>query len=103
MEGETGMKLLWVGMTGLTAAAAIFAGQALGQTGPDKARGEAIFKERCKDCHEPAVDRAPTREELAAKPPAEIVAALTTGPMAPVAEGLTPDEKQAVAAYLTSY
>lgn len=97
------MKLLWVGMAGLTASAAIFAGQAVGQTAPDNTRGEAIFNARCKECHEPAVDRAPTRDELAAKPPADIVAALTTGPMAPVAEGLTPEEKQAVAAYLTSH
>ena len=96
------MKLLWAGMAGLTASAAILAGQASGQAAPDKVRGEAIFKERCKDCHEPAVDRAPTREELAAKPVAEIVVALTTGPMAPVAEGLTPEEKLAIAAYLTS-
>ncbi len=98
------MKLLWVGMAGLTASAAIFAGPAaVGQTAPDKTRGEAIFKARCKDCHEPAVDRALTRDELAAKPPADIVAALTTGPMAPVAEGLTLEEKQAIAAYLTSH
>ena len=97
------MKLLWVGMAGLTASAAIFASQAVGQTAPDNTHGEAIFKARCKECHEPAVDRAPTRDELAAKPPADIVAALTTGPMAPVAEGLTAEEKQAVAAYLTSH
>jgi mono/diheme cytochrome c family protein len=68
-----------------------------------QARGEAIFKERCKDCHDPAVERAPTREELAAKTPAQIVEALTTGPMTPIAEGLTPQDKQAVAAYLTAH
>ena len=84
------------------AAAAISTPSAVGQTAPDKAKGGAIFEERCKACHEPAVDRAPTREELAAKPPADIVAALTTGPMAPVAEGLTPQDKQAIAAYLTA-
>ena len=88
---------------GLALAAAVFAGAAVGQAAPDKARGEAIFKERCKDCHDPAVDRAPTRDELAAKTPADIVTALTTGPMAPVAEGLTPEDKQAVAAYLTAH
>lgn len=97
------MKLPWLSMAGLTVGAAILAGQAFGQAAPDKVRGEAIFKERCKDCHEPAVDRALTREELAAKPVAEIVAALTTGPMAPVAEGLTAEDKEAIAAYLTSH
>ena len=85
----------------LAVAGGILAGQAVGQTPPDLARGEAIFKERCKDCHDPAVERAPSREELAAKTPEAIVAALTTGPMTPVAEGLTPQDKQAIATYLT--
>ena len=97
------MKLIWVAGAGLAAGAAIVAGAAMAQPAPDKARGEAIFKERCKECHEPAVDRAPTREELAAKTPSDIVTALTTGPMAPVAEGLTPEQKQAIAAYLTAH
>jgi len=96
------MKLLWTAATALVASGAILASAAVGQTAPDKARGEAIFKERCKVCHDPAVDPAPSREELAARTPEDIVAALTTGPMAPVAEGLTPVEKQAIAAYLTA-
>jgi mono/diheme cytochrome c family protein len=81
---------------------AVLATSAIGQTAPDLAKGQAIFEERCKACHDPAVDRAPTREDLATRPPADIVAALTTGPMVPVAEGLTPEDKQAVAAYLTT-
>jgi mono/diheme cytochrome c family protein len=96
------MKFVLGAVLAVAASAAILAGSAAGQAAPDKARGEAIFEERCKACHDPAVDRAPTREELAAKPPADIVAALTTGPMVPVAEGLTPEDKQAVAAYLTA-
>ena len=87
-------------------AAAVVASAAVGQTPPGadagKARGEAIFQERCKDCHDPAVERAPSRQDLAARTPDQIVAALTTGPMTPVAEGLTPQDKQAVAAYLTA-
>jgi mono/diheme cytochrome c family protein len=87
-------------------AGALVASAAVGQTPPSaepgKARGEAIFKERCKDCHDPAVERAPSREDLSAKTPDQIVAALTTGPMTPVAEGLTPQDKQAVAAYLSA-
>jgi mono/diheme cytochrome c family protein len=95
------MKSAWVMAAVL--AGAVVASAAVGQTADSgKARGEAIFKERCKDCHDPAVERAPSREELAAKRPDQIVAALTTGPMTPVAEGLTPEEKQAVAAYLTA-
>ena len=86
----------------LMAGVAVLASSAAGQPAPDKAKGQAIFEERCKACHEPAVDRAPPREELAAKTPDAIIAALTTGPMVPVAEGLTPEDKQAVAAYLTA-
>ncbi len=97
------MKLLRVGVAGLSACAAICAGAAIAQAAPDKARGEAIFRERCQECHEPAVDRAPPREDLARKAPADIVTALTTGPMAPIAEGLTPEDKLAIAAYLTSH
>lgn len=76
---------------------------ASGQTPAPAERGAAIFAERCKECHDPGDDRAPPRAVLATKTPAEIVAALTTGPMAPVAEGLTPEDKQAVAAYLTAH
>lgn len=98
------MRSAWV--VAAVLAGAVVAGAAVGQTSPTadagKARGEAIFQERCKDCHDPAVERAPSREELSAKTPDQIVAALTTGPMTPVAEGLTPQDKQAVAAYLTA-
>ena len=98
------MRTAWV-MT-VVFAGLVVASAAVGQTSPatdsGKPRGEAIFQERCKDCHDPAVERAPSREELAAKTPDQIVAALTTGPMTPVAEGLTPQDKQAVAAYLTA-
>jgi len=96
------MKFVLGAALTLVAGAAILATSAVGQTAPDRAKGQAIFEERCKACHDPAVDRAPPREELAAKPTADIVAALTTGPMAPVAEGLTPQDKQAIAAYLTA-
>ena len=99
------MRSVWIIAAAL--AGAVVATSAGGQPASDaqtaQARGEAIFKERCKDCHDPAVDRAPTREELAAKKPEDIVTALTTGPMTPVAEGLTPQDKQAVAAYLTTH
>lgn len=76
---------------------------AVGQAPALATRGEAIFAERCKECHESGDERAPSRAALATKRPEEIVAALTIGPMAPVAEGLTPEDKQAVAAYLTAH
>ncbi|MGO9933002.1 MAG: PQQ-binding-like beta-propeller repeat protein [Steroidobacteraceae bacterium] len=69
-----------------------------GAPAPD---GAAIFEQRCKSCHDPAVERAPGRAELAARPRADIVASLTTGIMAPLAQGLSAEQIQSVAAYLT--
>jgi mono/diheme cytochrome c family protein len=94
------MRLRSIGAVVAALAVAVVGSPAVGQA-PAAERGAAIFAERCKDCHDPGDDRAPPRAVLATKTPAEIVAALTTGPMAPVAEGLTPEDKQAVAAYLT--
>jgi polyvinyl alcohol dehydrogenase (cytochrome) len=67
---------------------------------PPPAGGESVFNSRCKSCHDPAVERAPTRAELSFRSPPEIVAALTTGVMAPMAKGLARPEIEAVALYL---
>jgi polyvinyl alcohol dehydrogenase (cytochrome) len=67
---------------------------------PPPASGESVFNSRCKSCHDPAVERAPTRAELSFRSPADIVAALTTGVMAPMAKGLPRPEIEAVALYL---
>ncbi|MFL5296467.1 MAG: PQQ-binding-like beta-propeller repeat protein [Phenylobacterium sp.] len=64
--------------------------------------GEAVFGARCKACHDPAVERAPSRTALAAYRPEQIVDALTNGVMKPMAAGLTDADKQAVAAFLTA-
>lgn len=63
--------------------------------------GAAVFEARCKACHEPAMDRAPSRADLAQRPQADIVKSLTEGLMKPMAEGLSPAEIQAVAAYIS--
>ncbi|MGO9934408.1 MAG: PQQ-binding-like beta-propeller repeat protein [Steroidobacteraceae bacterium] len=63
--------------------------------------GEAIFAARCKSCHDPAVERAPGRLELGFRPPTDIVAALTNGVMAPMAQGLSRPEIEAVALFLS--
>src|SRR5258708_27905128 len=62
--------------------------------------GGDVFSARCKSCHEPAVERAPTRAELSFRAPADIVAALTTGVMAPMAKGLSRPEIEAAAPHL---
>ena len=61
-----------------------------------------MFNARCKSCHEPAIDRAPNRTTLSTYQPAQILQALTGGAMAPMAQGLSDADKQAVAAYLTT-
>jgi polyvinyl alcohol dehydrogenase (cytochrome) len=74
-----------------------------GESGTGAARGgEALFKARCSGCHDPAVDRAPSRAALARRFPDDIVAALKTGPMVPMATGLSDLEIGAIADYLTA-
>jgi polyvinyl alcohol dehydrogenase (cytochrome) len=78
-----------------------FSALALAQdAGAPQPSGESVFNARCKSCHDPAVERAPTRAELAFRAPADIVAALTTGVMAPMAKGLSRAETEAVALFL---
>ena len=79
---------------------------AVGVAGPASAQaagGEAagVFDARCKACHDPAKDRAPSRESLAQRAPDNIVAALTTGVMKPFSEGLSPEQVRSLAVYIT--
>lgn len=64
-------------------------------------RGEPIFKERCASCHEVPIERAPSRQELTRRTPESIVEALTNGAMKPMAQGLSAEDIDAVAGYLT--
>jgi len=88
-----------VGVLAAAAALVGFAGAAHAQGAPD---GKAVFEAHCKSCHEPPQGRAPGRPELAQRPAADIVTALTQGIMKPMAAGMSPAEIQAVATYLTS-
>src|SRR5262245_58728717 len=54
--------------------------------------GEILYGYRCKGCHEPATPGAPNRKELAGLDRREIVKALRSGRMKPLATGLTRDE-----------
>ena len=64
--------------------------------------GQAIYESRCKACHDGGSPRAPSRADLAQRPAADIVQALTSGIMVPMAQGLSDADKQAVAAFLTA-
>jgi len=72
------------------------------QAQPAASAGQTIYETRCKTCHEGGAARAPSRADLGQRAPGDIVTALTTGIMAPMAQGLSDADKQAVAAYLTT-
>jgi len=65
------------------------------------AKGEAIWGQRCSVCHDHAHDRIPLRIVIERKSPEGVIAALTNGPMRPMAEGLSKSDIQEVAVYLT--
>jgi len=90
---------IWIA-AGLTTFALGLGAVGLAQESSQRPSGEAVFNARCKSCHDPAVERAPTRAELAFRAPADIVTALTTGVMAPMAKGLSQPEIEAVALFL---
>jgi polyvinyl alcohol dehydrogenase (cytochrome) len=68
----------------------------------DVSAGQQVYEGRCKACHDGGNPRAPSRADLGQRASGDIVAALTTGIMKPMAQGLSDEDKQAVAAYLTS-
>jgi polyvinyl alcohol dehydrogenase (cytochrome) len=91
---------IWICAAAVSALAGIGAPAVAQDAGAARPSGESVFKEHCKSCHEPAVERAPTRAELAFRSPADIVTALTSGVMAPMGKGLSRPEIEAVALYL---
>ncbi len=92
-----GLDCRGLGLVAILAVALSFGTAAEAQTS-----GQAVFEARCKDCHEPAADRAPSRADLAQRPQAEIVKSLTDGLMKLMADGLSAAEIQAVASYISS-
>ncbi len=65
--------------------------------------GAALYTARCASCHDnpQAQLRMPKREEVAARSPESVLAALSTGAMVTQAAGLTEDEDRAIATYIT--
>lgn len=61
--------------------------------------GAALYKSRCASCHEAPQDRTPGRDVLSRNSPAFIFAAMSNV-MAPMAEGLSEDERRAIALHL---
>ena len=63
--------------------------------------GEELFNQRCKSCHMPPVEHAPSRSELAAQFPNVIIDALTKGKMQAMAAGLSETDIGAIASWVT--
>src|SRR5665213_1434504 len=76
-------------------------GVSLAQPTEARVGGEALFAARCKSCHEPPVTRAPSREQLRGRTNQEIMDALTSGVMQPMATGLSPADIAGLARFLT--
>src|SRR4051812_9225875 len=65
--------------------------------------GGTLYAQRCASCHEGGqIARAPARDVIAALTPERIVGALETGTMRAQGETLTPDQRRAIAAYLSA-
>src|SRR5438445_2717321 len=99
--GEQGLSSVRTWLAGL-ALAGLSALAVTAQAQPAAADGAAVYDTRCKACHEGGAARAPSRADLGQRAPADIVRALTSGIMAPMAQGLSDADKQAVATYLTT-
>ncbi|MGY3447317.1 outer membrane protein assembly factor BamB family protein [Bradyrhizobium sp. USDA 4473] len=65
--------------------------------------GAALYAQRCAQCHDGgnANIRAPSRAALQSRSFDEILGAITTGPMASFAQGLSNDERAAIASLVT--
>ena len=65
--------------------------------------GAALYTQRCASCHEGGqVARAPARDVIAALTPERIVGSLETGLMRVQGESLTPEQRRAIATYLST-
>jgi polyvinyl alcohol dehydrogenase (cytochrome) len=65
--------------------------------------GGVLYAQRCASCHEGGqVARAPSRDVIAALTPDRIVGALEGGTMRVQGESLTPEQRRAVAVYLSA-
>jgi polyvinyl alcohol dehydrogenase (cytochrome) len=97
--------LLAIGFVWITCATSIAHAQQPRQSEDKPPTGAIIqktFVAKCMTCHEIGISqgRVPSRETLMKLTPEAVIAALTTGPMAEHAKGLSDDEKRAMAEFL---
>ena len=70
--------------------------------GGDAKAGEALYQQKCANCHDHPSDRIPTKATIANNTPTMIMSALLEGVMRPMAVGMTPHDMASVAAYLST-
>lgn len=64
--------------------------------------GQAVYKDHCASCHNSAAPRVPTESTLRSMNLMRVLAALQTGVMKTVGDTLTPQDRYAVALYLSA-
>src|SRR5580658_8816451 len=63
--------------------------------------GESMYRSSCAQCHEAGVGRAPQRQAFRDMTPEHVLAAMETGEMITMAQGLPAEGRRAVAQFLT--
>src|SRR5437868_1900833 len=91
-------------------AIALGAGLALAQDAPpvkpfltDRTHGMELYQTRCASCHDAGGERTPRKDALIAMGPDAIVNALSRGVMRANAAGMSDDDIEAVAVYVTGH
>ncbi|MEP7245777.1 MAG: c-type cytochrome, partial [Gammaproteobacteria bacterium] len=88
---------LWIVALILVPVAAL----AAGKDDAPPSGGAALYQQYCSVCHDHPKDRIPAFEVISKRSPEEVVQALTTGVMRVQAGGLTLNESNAVATFVT--
>ncbi|HLZ74697.1 PQQ-binding-like beta-propeller repeat protein [Phenylobacterium sp.] len=95
---------------GVVGTIALGAGLAIAQDAPplkmflgDRTHGMQLYQARCASCHDAGGDRTPRKDALIAMGPDTIVNALSRGVMRANAAGMSDDDIEAVAIYITGH
>jgi len=63
--------------------------------------GATLYKKSCAGCHDAGAERVPTRETLRAMSPERVLSAMESGAMITMASHLSPEERRAIAEFVT--
>lgn len=85
----------------LTALPAMAANELLPQAVQAPPQAAGLYQERCAMCHDQAQERVPPRAMMIEMSAERVLRAMTTGAMAPQADGLKEEDRRALAIYVT--